>query len=172
VMEKLFNTSDPMEVIKHIVKKGEIQLTSEYRERLRAEKRKKIIHLIQRNGIDPRTEIPHPAQRIENALEEAKVKIDENKRAEDQIQDVLKKIRTVLPIRFEVREVQVRIPAEYAAKSYSLLKNFGTVLKDEWQNDGGLLSIIELPAGLQQDFFSELNSLTHGNVETKVVRAK
>jgi ribosome maturation protein SDO1 len=171
-MEKIFSVSDAIEVAKQIIKKGDIQLTSEYREKLREEKRRKIIYMIQRNGIDPRTELPHPLQRIENALEEAKVTIDEHKRAEDQVQDVLKRIRVVLPIRFEVREVQVRIPAKYAAKSYSLLKNYGTVLKDEWQNDGGLLSIIELPAGLQQDFFGELNKLTHGNVETKVLKAK
>ncbi|MBN2454553.1 ribosome assembly factor SBDS [Candidatus Woesearchaeota archaeon] len=172
LLEKLFNTSDPAEVAKQIIKKGEIQLTAEYRERLREEKKRKIIHLIQRNGIDPRTELPHPPQRIENAIAEAKVRIDEHKRAEDQVQDVLKKIRTVLPIKFEVREIQVHITAKYAAKSYSLLKNYGTLLKDAWQNDGSLISVIELPAGMQQDFVSELSSLTHGEVEIKVLKAK
>jgi ribosome maturation protein SDO1 len=172
LLEKIFNTSDPLEVAKIIIQKGEIQLTAEYRERLREEKRKKIIFLIQRNGINPDNDLPHPPQRIENALIEAKVKIDENKKAEDQVQEIVKKIRLVLPIRFEVREIQIRIPAQYAAKSYSLLKNFGTVLKDEWQNDGSLLSIVEIPAGLQQDFFDELNKMTRGEVETKLLKSK
>jgi ribosome maturation protein SDO1 len=172
LLEKLFSTSDSVEVAKQIISKGEIQLTAEYRERLMEEKRKKIVHLIQRNGIDPRTELPHPPQRIENALDEAKVRIDEHKRAEDQVQDVLKKIRTVLPIKFEVRELQVHISAKYAAKSYSLLKSYGNLLKDEWQNDGSLISVIEMPAGLQQDFLSEISSLTHGEVEVKVLKAK
>lgn len=172
LLEKIFNTSDPLEVSKIIIQKGEIQLTSEYRERMREEKKRKIIFLIQRNGINPDNDLPHPAQRIENALVEAKVKIDENKKAEDQVQDVVKKIRLVLPIRFELREIQIRIPAQFAAKSYSLLKNFGTVLKDEWQNDGALLSVVEIPAGLQQDFFDELNKMTRGEVETKLLKSK
>jgi ribosome maturation protein SDO1 len=172
MLEKIFNTSDALEVAKVIIQKGEIQLTAEYRDRLREEKRKRIIFLIQRNGINPENDLPHPATRIELAMDEAKVKIDENKKAEDQVQEIVKKIRTVLPIRFEVREIQIRIPASYAAKSYSLLKNFGTVLKDQWQNDGSLLSVVEIPAGLQQDFFDELNKMTRGEVETKLLKSK
>ena len=131
-----------------------------------------MIFLIHRNSIDPGTNLPHPEQRIANALEEAKVRIDEFRSAEDQLQDVVKKLRSILPIRFEIRELQVSIPAQFASKSYSTLKNFGTVLKDEWQNDGSLVSLIELPAGLQQDFFNEINKITHGNAEVKVVRTK
>jgi ribosome maturation protein SDO1 len=172
LLEKIFGTSEPLEVSKTIIQKGEIQLTAEYRDRLRDEKRKRIVFLIQRNGINPENDLPHPATRIELAMEEAKVKIDENKKAEDQVQEIVKKIRAVLPIRFEVREIQIHIPANYAAKSYSLLKNFGTVLKDQWQNDGSLLSIVEIPAGLQQDFFDELNKMTKGEVETKLLKSK
>ncbi len=171
-MKRAFDTTDVLEVAKTILKKGEIQLTAEYRAKLREEKKRRIIEIIHRNGIDPRTNLPHPPQRIENAMLEAKVSVDEHKRAEDQVQDILKKIRTVLPVKFEVREIAVRIPAEYAAKSYSILKNFGTMLKDEWQNDGSLIAVIEMPAGLQQGFFDALNSITHGNAETKIVRTK
>jgi len=170
--EKIFKTSDTMEIAKIILQKGEIQLTAEYRDKLREEKRKRMIFLIHRNSIDPGTNLPHPEQRIANALEEAKVRIDEFRSAEDQLQDVVKKLRSILPIRFEIRELQVSIPAQFASKSYSTLKNFGTVLKDEWQNDGSLVSLIELPAGLQQDFFNEINKITHGNAEVKVVRTK
>ncbi|MBI2142795.1 ribosome assembly factor SBDS, partial [Candidatus Woesearchaeota archaeon] len=40
---------------------------------------------------------------------------------------------------------------------------------DSWQNDGSLIAVVEVPAGLQQDLFSELNRLTHGDVESKVI---
>ena len=62
------------------------------------------------------------------------------------------------------------IPAQFAAKSYSLIKNFGTVQKDEWQNDGSLLTVIEMPAGIYQDFLEELNKLTRGSAETKEIK--
>ncbi len=171
-MKRAFNTTDVGEISRVILKKGEIQLTAEYRAKLREEKRKRIIEIIHRNGVDPQTGLPHPPLRIENAMAEAKVAVDEHRRAEDQVQDVLHKIRVVLPIKFEIREIAVKIPAQYAAKCYSILKNYGTIIKDEWQNDGSLISVVEMPAGLQQSFFDALNSATHGNAETKVVRAK
>ncbi len=172
IMKSVFKTDDTNEMLKQIIQKGEIQLTEEYRERIREQKRKWIVQTIHRNAIDPRTSLPHPPQRIENALIEAKVHIDEHKRAEDQIQDVLKAIRTVLPIRFETREIEIKIPSQHAAKAYSILKSHSTILNDEWQNDGSLISRIEIPAGMQQDLFDQLNKLTRGNCETKIVKTK
>lgn len=168
-IKAVFNTNDVLEVAKEIILKGEIQLTSEYRNTLRDEKRKQIIDMIHRNGEDPKTGMPHPPQRIENALEEAKVKIDEHKKAEDQIKDIIKQIQTVLPIHLETKTIQVIIPSEFAGKAYPSLKSFGKLVKDEWQNDGSLLAIIEIPAGLTEELLSQLNNLTHGNIETKII---
>ncbi len=169
---KVFNTSNKAEVVSKIIKEGEVQLTKEYRDKLREEKKLKIINLIHRNAINPANNLPHPAARIEAALEEAKVKIDEFKKAEDQVKEIVDKIRTILPIKFEIRELEIRIPAKFAGKSFSTLKQYGTLLKDVWQNDGSLLALIELPAGLQTELFDRLNSLTHGEVESKIIKIK
>jgi len=171
-MKSRFNTSDALEVAKIIINKGEIQLTSEYREKLREEKRKRIIYIIHRNSIDPRTNLPHPPQRIENAFEEARIRINEFKKAEDQIQEIVKALMPIMPIKFETRELEINIPPEYAAKNFSLIKNFGKIIKDEWQNNGSLTVLMELPAGMQQDFYDAINKATHGNVQIKVVRSK
>ena len=45
-MKQIFQTTDVEEVAKQIIKKGEIQLTSEYRNSLRENKRKQIINLM------------------------------------------------------------------------------------------------------------------------------
>ena len=110
---KVFSTDDFMTVAKQILEQGEIQLTTEYRDQLRQDKHKKVVMLISRNAMDPKTKLPHPALRIENAIEEAKVKIDEYKTAEEQVEDILKKLRTIIPIKFEKREIAVKIPAQY-----------------------------------------------------------
>jgi len=128
--------------------------------------------IIHRNGVDPKTGNPHPPQRIENAFNQAKVHIDPWKRPEDQVQEILKKIRPVLPISFETKEVEIHIPPEYAAKLYSTVKSYGKILKDDWMNDGSWLCIVEIAAGLQADFFEELNNKTHGNVQTKILKTK
>lgn len=172
VMSNVFKTSDHFEVAKQIIQKGEIQLTAEYRDRLREDKKKAIVNIIHRTAIDPKTGFPHPPNRIEAAMEEAKVRIDENKKAEEQIHDIVKQLMPVLPIKFEIRQVEFHIPAQFAPKAYQVLKGFGTLQKDAWQNDGSLVAVVEVPAGMQQDLYSELNKLTHGAVESRVVGTK
>lgn len=168
-MKAIFDNTDNMEVAKIILKEGEIQLTQEYRNRLYEEKKKRIVEIIHRNGIDPTSGLPHPKIRIENAFSEAKIKIDYYKSAEDLVHNILKDIRKVLPIRFETKEIEIKIPAQYAAKMYSLVTSYGKILKDVWANDGAWIVNIELPAGLQNEFFDKLNSATHGDVSIKVI---
>ena len=86
------------------------------------------------------------------------------------IEDILKKLRPVIPIKIELLEVQVTIPPQFAHQSYSTLKKYGTIKKDAWGNDGSLVANLELPAGLQEEFLEKLNGLTHGGVDFKVIR--
>ncbi len=171
-MNKAFETSDVLKVAEFILRHGEIQLSEHYRESLREAKRKQIIEIIHRNAIDPRTKLPHPVQRIENAFEIAKVKIDDNRKAEDQLEDVIKALRPVMPISFETRKLQLVVPSAYASKASMLIKGFGRVVDTKWHSDGTLLAVVDIPAGLQQDIIDRLNKLAHGDVDVKVLEEK
>jgi len=167
----VFKTSDVLDISKEIIKTGEIQLTAKHQTKIREEKKKRIIDIIRRNAVDAKTGLPHPPQRIENAMEEAKIHIDEHKTAEEQVEDVLKKIRIILPIRFETKELQVVIPAKFAGQSYYILKKY-KMLKDEWLSNGNLQATIELPSGVVDDFFNDLNKICHGEIESKILKMK
>ncbi len=171
-MKQIFDTIDVEEVAKAIIKKGEIQLTQEYRENLREEKRKQIVATIHRNGVDPKTHLPHPVQRIENAFIEAKVHVDEFRPVQEQIQEALKKLRPILPIKFELKEIALKIPPEFAPKCYSTVKAFSTILKEDWQSNGYWIAVVELPGGMENDLYDKLNSICHGNVESKILKIK
>lgn len=171
-LRSIFKTDDPLEVSKIIIQKGEIPLTAEYRQGLRDQKKKQIISIIHRNAVDPKTHIPHPPQRIEAALEEAKFHVDEAKDVNKQVEEALKVLRPVLPIRFEVKEIAAKIPPAYAAKSYPILNSFGKKVREDWQSDGSLVVVLEMPGGLEEDFHNKLNALCHGDVETKVLNVR
>jgi len=171
-MRQIFGTSEADEVAKQIIQKGEIQLTQEYREKLRDEKKRQIINIIHRNGVDPKTHLPHPPQRIENAFEEAKFHVDEFRPVQEQVQEALKKLRPILPIRFETKEIAIKIPPDYAPKCYSTVKQFGTMLREEWQTTGHWIAVVELPGGMESDFYDRLNKICHGNLESKVLKIK
>ena len=172
LIEEVFNTTDIYKVAERIIKEGHIQLTVEYKKKLRERTKKRIIDIIHRNAVDPKTHLPHPPQRIENAMDEANVTINELESPEKQVQKIIKKLRVILPLKFETKEIAIKIPPQYAAKSYNIVHQFGSVLKDEWQNDGSWIVVIEIPGGLEQDFYQKINELCHGEVEMKVLRVK
>ncbi len=172
VMQQVFKTSDPLEVANIIIKEGEIQLTEEYRRKIKEEKKKRTLGIIQRNGVDPKTNLPHPLTRLENAFEEAKVHLDDFKNAESQVEDVVKQLRHLLPIKFVMKEIAVKIPAQYATKSYGLVKGYGRIVREDWLTDGSWAVVIEMPGGIELEFYDKLNSFTHGNNETKILNVR
>jgi ribosome maturation protein SDO1 len=167
---KAFGTSDVMKVAEEILRHGELQLTTDQRRQLIEDKRKQIIAFISRNCIDPRTGTPHPPLRIEQAFAQIKLSIDPFIPAEEQAKDVIEELRVLLPIKMEQMRVAVKIFAEYSAKAYGALKGFGTISREEWQADGSLVAIVEMPAGLYGSFVDRLGKLTQGTVQTKILK--
>ncbi len=103
-------------------------------------------------------------------MEQAKVRVDLEKRVEEQIDEILNKIQNVIPIKFERIQIAIKIPPSFAGKASNIVRSFGTLLKDEWAKDGSYICLIEIPAGIQQEVYDRLNNLTHGQVEVKVVK--
>ncbi|MFQ5975908.1 MAG: ribosome assembly factor SBDS, partial [Candidatus Hydrothermarchaeales archaeon] len=97
-IKEIFGTNDALEVAKEIIKKGDIQLTTEQRKKIHEDRKRQVITFIVKHGINPKTGTPHPPQRIEKAMEEARVHIDLFKPAEEQALKILKAIRPIIPI--------------------------------------------------------------------------
>ena len=171
-LKNIFGTEDVKEISAEIIKKGEIQLTVEYKQKLRDNKKREIIDLIVRNAMDPKTGIPHPPQRIENAMNEVGAKIDEFKNAESQVKDIVKLLTEVLPISYELKKILFTVPAEFTGSSYPIFKRYGKILKEDWKNDGSLAVAVEVPAGLQNKLFDDINHLTQGRVESELMEKK
>ena len=169
-LSQVFGTHEVLKIASKIILEGEIQLSEEYREKIRDAKKRQLINLIARNALDPRTKLPHPPQRIENAFEEAKVRIDDFKSPEDQLDAIVKQLRPVLPISFEKKKIEVHLPSAIAAKAYPIVMQFAKPYKEEWRNDGSYYCLIEMAAGIEPEFYERLNKITHGAAETKVIK--
>jgi ribosome maturation protein SDO1 len=169
-MEAIFGTTDGVIISAHILLDGEIHWTQAQREEERQKKLKQIISIISKNAINPQNKKPHPYQRIEKAIEEAKVKIDLMRSVEEQIDDIVKSIRTIIPIRIEQVEMAIKIPTAFTAKGYNIVAQYVQIKKEEWQSDGSWVAVVSLPAGLQMELIDKLNKLTHGRVQTKILK--
>ena len=169
-MRKSFETTDPLNIADEILKKGTLQLTTEQRRKMVEDKRKQIVDFISRQAVDPKTDLPHPPLRIENAMEQIRYTVDAHKPVEEQAREIVKLLRPILPLKIEQLAVAVRVPAAYSARSYGALKNFGEIKQEEWRADGSWYGIIEMPAGAYASFLNKLGDITKGNGEAKILK--
>jgi len=168
-LEKVFHTTDFSEIAPRIIHKGEIHLTAEQRRQMIADKRRQVITFIARNAINPQTGLPHPPQRIEMAMDEARVNIDLYKNLDELVKETVKALRPILPIRFEEIRVAVKIPADHAPRAFGEIQSAATIERDEWQKDGSWICIVRIPAGIQGDFYGLVNRITKGQGEVKIL---
>ena len=167
---KSFNTNNIEEVAKQIILKGEIQLTTEQRHKMKENKKNRIIEKIVKNSMDPKTKAPHPRQRIELAIEETGVNIDPFKPVKDQVKNIVELLKPLIPLSFDKIRISVKIPPEHIGKAYGLVRNYGILEREDWQSDGSWIGIVKIPAGMQNDFYDKLNDTTKGNVSTKILK--
>ena len=149
--------------IEMILKQGELHLTSEQRQKMSEDKRNKIIEKIQRDSVDPKTGNPHPRQRIELAMEQAKIKIDYSDNIDKKMEQVILEIRKIIPISFEKVKLMLTIPSKYTGSTYSAIRNrFNKLSSEEWLNNGDLKIELEVTGGQKTDLYNLINKLTNG----------
>ena len=170
-LEEVFGTTDPLEIIPEVIKRGEIQITAEQRREMQERKHKDLVNRITRNAVNPQMDdAPHPPERIESALAETDFRIDPMEPVEAQIDDALEALRPVIPIRFDTVTVAAHLPADYAGSGQAKIREFGDLQSEEWQPDGSWIGVVEFPAGMQNDFYDLVNEVSSGEAETQIIR--
>jgi ribosome maturation protein SDO1 len=169
-LEKTFHTRNLAEIARQIVLKGEVQVTTDQRHRLQEAKRRQIVATIARNAMNPQTGAPHPTSRIEAAMLEAKVHVDPFRPVDAQVQEVLAKLRPLIPIRLDVVKVRVRVPGQFYPRVIGDVRGLGKLVEETWLTDGSWNGIVEIPAGVQTELYEKLNARTKGAAETALVK--
>ena len=169
IMHKAFGSVDPLKIADIILKKGTLQLTTDQRRKMVEDKKRQIIDFISRQAVDPKTNLPHPPARIENAMEQIRYPIDPYKPVEEQAKDIVKLLRPILPLKIEQLVVAVKVPAQHASRAYGTIKSFGTLKREEWRSDGSWYGEIEMPAGTYASVLNKLGDVTKGSGEAKII---
>ena len=167
---KAFKTEDLAEIAQTILKKGDLNLTTDQRRKMVEEKKKQLVEFIAKTYVDPRTHLPHPPLRIEQALKDARVSIDPQKNVDEQVKEIVEKLRSIIPLKSENLSLEIIIPAQFASQSYAVLKSVGSLKKEEWQNNGSLKAILEIPAAARPNVIDRLGSITKGSATVEVMQ--
>lgn len=165
-LEQVFHTRSVGTIALEIIRKGDVQVTTEQRHHLAEAKFRHIVTEIARNALNPQTGAPHPAARIEAAMREAKIHIDPFRPADQQLQEVLQKLRPLLPIRLDTVKIRINVRGQDYPKVIGDLKGLGKLGEERWIADGSWSGILEIPAGVQTELFEKLNARTKGTAET------
>lgn len=164
-----FGTTDNFAVADRIVKKGDIQLPKEFKDEQQENKKKQVIDFLVRNAVDAKTSRPFTPQIISNALSQKGINIT-NQPIDLQIPEITEALKTILPIKIETKKLSLTIPAVHTGKSYAIINQYKE--KENWLSNGDLKVIINVPVGLQSEFYDKLNAITHGAAITEEVKEK
>jgi ribosome maturation protein SDO1 len=167
-LKSAFGSADIYEIAKHIIQKGEVQKTQEFRDEEREKKIKQIINLIITNAVDQNGN-PYTEERIKRAIEEVHYSFD-TRPAEQQMPLLISKLKSVIPIKIETKRIKLTIPAQFTGQVYGILGDFKE--SEEWLPNGNLQVIVNIPSGMQIDFYDKLNSITHGAAQSEELKTE
>ena len=141
-LKEAFGTDELAEVVKKIVKKGEIEETQEHRDAETEQRRKQVIDYLVRNTVDARTGMPFTPDTIDSALKQAGAKIDKQP-VDRQIKSITSDLTKIIPIKIETKKVKVIIPAMHTGKAYGIIQEYKET--ENWLGNGDLEVILNIP---------------------------
>jgi len=168
-LELSFGTSNFPAIVEKIVKKGDIEVTQEFRDEAVEQKRKQIIDFLIRNAVDARTNRPFTPDIIQSSLKQAGAKIDKQP-IEKQIKPIIESLTKIIPIKISSKKIRVVIPAVHTGRAYGIVQEYKE--SENWLNNGDLEVILNIPVGIQTEFYDKLNSVTHGSAITQEIKEK
>jgi ribosome maturation protein SDO1 len=103
-------------------------------------------------------------------MDDARVSIDPFRNTDEQIKEIIEQLRSIIPLKSENMLLEILVPAQFAAQSYTVLKSFGTLKKEEWQSNGALKVILDIPAAARANVMDRLGSVTKGTASIEVAK--
>jgi ribosome maturation protein SDO1 len=161
-LQSAFGTDILHECVEKILNQGSIQLTTEQRKQRVVAMRSAIIHRISSTAIDPRSKMPHPPSRIENALDESRYGVDPFLSIDRQVSDAVKLMRPLIPLKFATARLAFRIPGTEYGSVQSVLREL--MIKEEWLSNGDWACVVEVPAGSKIDLMGDIAKRSKGSV--------
>ena len=161
-----FGSDDLLVCVNKILTKGSIQLTTDQRKKRVKDMRMAIIHRISSTAIDPKSRMPHPPSRIENALDECRYSVDPFTSIERQVSDAIKLMRPLIPLKFAIARLAFKIPGVEYGSVQSILREL--MIKEEWLPNGDWACVVEVPAGSKIDLMGDIAKRSKGS-QVKII---
>lgn len=144
-----------------MLEKGDFKLTAEEMKAKTAATRAAVVNYIVKYYAHPKTKLPHPAQRIDNALTEMKILIDGEGGVERQATDAVKKIVEVVPLKKMTIEATLKVPSKHMGAAAGIIHKWATVGRENYTKDGCEMEVSVVP-GDWDALTADLSKVTKG----------
>jgi len=134
-LQKCFGKTDVNEIIKEILKKGELQVGEKERAHTISNLWKEIANHVAEKCVDPNTQRPHPVGMVEKAMTEAGFSVKQGKTAKSQVTECIKLLQTssTLPIQRARMRIRVTMPVKDGKRlKDKLLEGAETLEEEDW----------------------------------------
>ncbi|KAF6001249.1 hypothetical protein F1559_001824 [Cyanidiococcus yangmingshanensis] len=158
------------EVLERIVRRGDFQLSASERRQKLEQKRNEIIEYIHKNFVDPKSRLPLPRMRVEQALETIHPRIDMDLPADRQVAQLMSKLVVCMPMKKHQVEGTLRLPHSVLGASNAIVRSYCTVSREHYTGEGAVLDIMIAP-GDYDAFIKALNQASKGNFHFDVAGA-
>ncbi|KAJ3423761.1 ribosome maturation protein SBDS [Anaeramoeba flamelloides] len=161
-IQQAFGTTDNNIVIEKILKEGQLHLTTEEVRQKTEQKRKEVVNYIHKYYTDPKTKKTHPVIRIENALKQAKVRIEYRMVVEEEIGAIVKKLVGIISLKKSEVTGTLMIPHSHLGKAGGAIRKYAEIQREKYTSQGCKMEISLVP-GNYENLIKALQSATQGN---------
>ena len=163
-LEKLFPNKSEEEILKEIAHNGDAQIPTSYLNELREKKRDLIINYLTNQTINPQTKHRYSAAILRDEIDSLKISIQPFRNHIKQAEDVFKELKSKIPIKFDSTFIILQAESQYAGMLIKPVREFGTVEKQFYDDNGNLHMHLKVPTGRVDETIEFLKNKTKGSV--------
>jgi len=131
---KAFSTENQTDICKIILDKGELQVSERERAQAQEVTLKDIATIVADKCVNPETKRPYPVGMIEKAMKDVHFSIKPNRNSKQQALELIKQLKTIMPIDRARMEVRVSVSGKEARAVRDKISKMETVHieKEDW----------------------------------------
>lgn len=111
-LQKVFGTKNDEEIAKHILQKGQVQVSDKERNQQLEKTTAQVAEWISKNCVHPGSDRPYTISQIKHAMSQSKFSVHPTKPLKRQYLDCVKLLQGVIPIQRAKMELLLLIPSE------------------------------------------------------------
>lgn len=146
-LNALFGNMSEEEMLFEIASNGDAQIPTSYLNELREKKKTQIINYITNETINPQTKRKYSNAAIEEEVEKLKISINPYQNHIHQAEDIFKKLKEKMPIKFDTTILIIQIPSQFAGGFNNKMRSFGTIQKQFYDEHGTMHMHVQIPSG-------------------------